>query len=134
MKLWYSWLCWGFYVLLILSGRYWFQFGSFIVTWQDEKFKTGSICFNIPLYQVNDGNKSLYIFISSVILHYSDYDSFKSVFSYHIKQIEVSIEILQVNIMSKGNNAIIGRTTRPLKPSNMTFSFWTTSPSEASKD
>ena len=48
--------------------------------------KTPSIFFNLPLYQVNDGNKSWYILISSVALHFSDYNLFKSVFNSFVQQ------------------------------------------------
>ena len=45
-----------------------------------------SIFFNLPLYQVNDGNKSWYIFISSVALKLSDCDIFKYVFNSFVRK------------------------------------------------
>ena len=64
-----------------LPSRYWLYFGSLM-----KNSRTASIFFNLPLYQVNDGNKSWYILISSVALHFLDYDIFKSVFNSFIRQ------------------------------------------------
>ena len=80
------------YVLLLFTRQILTSFWRIhcnLARWKNSK--TASIFFNLPLYQVNDGNKSWYILISSVALHFSDYNIFKSVFNSFVQQILKSV-------------------------------------------
>ena len=96
--------------------------------------RTASIFFNLPLYQVNDGNKSWYILISSVALHFSDYDLLKSVLILSYDKNWSRYWNSTIDHHEKENIAKIGCITRALKPPSMPFSFWTPSSTEASND
>ena len=73
--------CLSGYVLLFLPGRYWLHFGSFVVTWQDEKSKNRFNLFQCTSASGQLWQKSWCVLISSVSLPFSYYEIFKYVFN-----------------------------------------------------